>query len=130
MPGAAPSDDILMEPVMRQHAAALQALASHPEVSATSHLPAPFPPGHAEAWIDTAMAARAKGEAFHNCLAVHGIESAEVRVFPAVATPTSLKARFNYNGVDYVPTDKFLVPHMLPRRETRHWNEQTLLITG
>ncbi|NVI97765.1 GNAT family N-acetyltransferase [Myxococcus sp. AM009] len=65
MPAAPPSDDILMEPVMRQHAAAFHALASDPAVSATTHLPSPFPPGHAEAWIDTAMGARAKGEAFH-----------------------------------------------------------------
>ncbi|WP_163785854.1 hypothetical protein [Myxococcus vastator] len=51
---------------------------------------------------------------FINCLAVHGIESAEVKVAPAVSTATSMKARFDYNGVDYVPTNKFLVPPRAP----------------
>ncbi|GHG92591.1 hypothetical protein GCM10012319_54220 [Comamonas sp. KCTC 72670] len=65
MPAVDSSDELLLEPVTRLHAAALQALASDPAVSATSHLPSPYPPGHAEAWIRAATEARAKGEAFH-----------------------------------------------------------------
>lgn len=50
---------------MRLHAAALQTLASDAAVSATTNLPSPLPPGHAEAWIDSAMEARTQGEAYH-----------------------------------------------------------------
>ena len=65
MSAAESSDELLMEPVTCLHAAALQSLASDPWVSATSHLPSPYPPGHAAAWILAATEARAKGEAFH-----------------------------------------------------------------
>ncbi|MFP2957906.1 hypothetical protein ACLEPN_08755 [Myxococcus sp. 1LA] len=51
---------------------------------------------------------------FINCLAVHGIESAEVSVETALSTPTAARARFNYNGIDYVPKRKFLVPPTAP----------------
>ncbi|WP_426750340.1 hypothetical protein [Myxococcus sp. Y35] len=57
---------------------------------------------------------------FINCLAVHGIESAEVKVFPAVSTAYSAKARFEYNGKDYVLGPTFLVPPTAPAQGNRN----------
>lgn len=42
---------VWLEPVELVHAAAVQRLASHPEVAATTNLPEPYPPDGASHWI-------------------------------------------------------------------------------
>ncbi|WP_426750338.1 GNAT family N-acetyltransferase [Myxococcus sp. Y35] len=90
-----PSDDILVEPVMPQHAAALQVLASDPAVSATTHLPSPYPPGHAEAWIRGAMEARARGTEFHFAV-VHPLDGVVGCCSLVALSPRDRSAQLSY----------------------------------
>ncbi|AKQ67932.1 hypothetical protein A176_004844 [Myxococcus hansupus] len=51
---------------------------------------------------------------FINCIAMHGIECAEVKVAPAIGTATSTNTRFEYADEEYVLGKTFLVPPTAP----------------
>ena len=42
---------VILAPISPEHAPAVQRLASHPAVPATTNLPEPYPDGGAAAWI-------------------------------------------------------------------------------
>ena len=57
--------EIALEPVGHQHEAAIQRLASDPEVAATTPLPHPYPVDGAASFVADAAQARAQGTAYH-----------------------------------------------------------------
>jgi len=48
-------NSVYLEPVRLRHASAIQRLASHPEVAATTNIPEPYPSDGALSWIMTSM---------------------------------------------------------------------------
>jgi RimJ/RimL family protein N-acetyltransferase len=58
------SRTIALEPVAPRHAEAVQALASHPDVVATTNLPEPYPEDGAEQWIDYVQPRHEAGEEY------------------------------------------------------------------
>lgn len=68
----APPSQIVLEPVTAQHHDAIQELASHPEVAATTPLPYPYPPDGAASFLAHATQARAQGTAYHYAIVEHG----------------------------------------------------------
>jgi RimJ/RimL family protein N-acetyltransferase len=64
--------DVQIEPIAPHHADAVQELASHPEVLATTNLPEPYPDDGAITWIEAAQERRADGEEFSFAIMVDG----------------------------------------------------------
>lgn len=62
--------DVQLEPVAPRHADAIQELASHPEVIATTNLPEPYPDDGAIQWIQMAEQRREAGKEFPFALMV------------------------------------------------------------
>jgi RimJ/RimL family protein N-acetyltransferase len=56
--------DVEIEPIAPRHADAVQTLASHPDVLATTNLPEPYPDDGAITWIETAQDRRAAGKEY------------------------------------------------------------------
>jgi RimJ/RimL family protein N-acetyltransferase len=56
--------EVRIAPIAPRHADAVQALASAPEVLATTNLPAPYPDDGALRWIEAVQPRREAGEAF------------------------------------------------------------------
>jgi RimJ/RimL family protein N-acetyltransferase len=56
--------DVRLERIAPRHADAVQDLASHPDVLATTNLPEPYPAGGAITWIEAAQERREEGTEF------------------------------------------------------------------
>jgi ribosomal-protein-alanine N-acetyltransferase len=56
--------DIRLDPIAPRHADAVQALASHPDVLATTNLPEPYPDDGAITWIEAAQERREDGREY------------------------------------------------------------------
>lgn len=64
--------DVEIEPIAPRHADAVQALASHPDVLATTNLPEPYPDDGAITWIEAAQERREAGNEFSFAILVEG----------------------------------------------------------
>lgn len=64
--------ETVVEPVRREHAAAIQRWASDPEVARPARWPVPLPDGAAAWWIERAIAARAAGREYRFAIAEGG----------------------------------------------------------
>ena len=53
--------DIRLDPIAPRHADAVQKLAAHPDVLATTHLPEPYPEDGAITWIEAVQERREAG---------------------------------------------------------------------
>lgn len=79
-----PAPAVALEPLAVGHAAAVQALASDPEVARTTAIPHPYPAGAALAFVQHARQARAQGIEYHyailherQCVGLCGIKQIE-----------------------------------------------------
>lgn len=64
--------DVQIEPIAPRHADDVQALASHPDVLATTNLPEPYPDDGAITWIEAAQARREEGTEYPFAIVVDG----------------------------------------------------------
>jgi RimJ/RimL family protein N-acetyltransferase len=60
--------DVRFEPIAPRHADAVQKLASHPDVLATTNLPEPYPDDGAIAWIEAVQERREAGTEYPSAI--------------------------------------------------------------
>ncbi|MBN2195067.1 MAG: GNAT family N-acetyltransferase [Polyangiaceae bacterium] len=75
-------EEVVLEPVSRRHTAAIQAMASDPEVAGTTGLPSPYPTDGAARFVGLALQGRAQGSGYHlvilvrrRCVGVCGVKN-------------------------------------------------------